>query len=274
MSDPSVPARNTAVTDNPWSFLRRYTAARIGLGRSGISLPTRHHLAFQLDHARARDAVHTPLDTAVLDAALRGAGFTTLLAHSAAPDRPTYLQRPDLGRRLDAASAGLVAQAARTLPGRPDVAFVVADGLSALAVQRHAAPLLALLAKDLRDTLRIAPVTIVRQGRVAISDEIGALLDAHVVVILIGERPGLSSPDSLGLYMTHAPRIGNTDANRNCLSNIREGGMSYADASHKLRYLLNEALTRQLSGVALKDEAQARELEAPSGLGNFLLEGH
>jgi len=273
-SSTSIAAHNNPVTDNPWSFLRRHTAARIGLGRSGISLPTRHHLAFQLDHARARDAVHTPLDTARLDEALRGAGFTTLHAHSAAPDRTTYLQRPDLGRRLDPASAMQLAQAATAQPAAPDVAFVVADGLSALAVQRHAAPFLALLAESLHDTLAVAPVTIVGQGRVAISDEIGALLGARVVVILIGERPGLSSPDSLGLYLTYAPRIGNTDAKRNCISNIREGGMSYADAAHKLRYLLDEALARQLSGVALKDEAQARVLEAHDGLGNFLLEEH
>lgn len=274
MNESSAPANNSAVTDNPWSFLRRYTAARIGLGRAGISLPTRHHLAFQLDHARARDAVHTPLDTAALDKALRAAGFTTLHADSAAPDRQTYLQRPDLGRRLAPDAAAQLAQAAGALPERPDVAVVVADGLSALAVQRHAAPMLTRLAEDLDGALRIAPVTIVRQGRVAISDEIGALLDARVVVILIGERPGLSSPDSLGIYMTYAPRVGNTDANRNCLSNIRAGGMSYADASHKLRYLLNAALTRQISGVALKDEAEARVLESPGGLGNFLLEGH
>jgi ethanolamine ammonia-lyase small subunit len=240
--------------DDPWSLLRRLTTARIGLGRAGASQPTRHHLAFQLDQARARDAVLTPLDVACLEQELAALGLPPVVLRSAAGERRTYLQRPDLGRRLDGESAARLAALAP--PGEPpDVALIVADGLSALAVQKHALPLLQALLPELPAAWRLAPVAVVEQGRVAISDEIGALLRARLAVILIGERPGLSSPDSLGVYLTYAPQIGNTDAGRNCLSNIREGGLGYAEAAHKLHYLMGQALQRQLSGVALKDEA-------------------
>lgn len=240
--------------DDPWSLLRRLTTARIGLGRAGASQPTRHHLAFQLDQARARDAVLTPLDVGRLEQELAALGLPPVVLRSAAGERRTYLQRPDLGRRLDNESAARLAALAP--PGEPpDVALIVADGLSAPAVQKHALPLLQALLPELPAAWRLAPVAVVEQGRVAVSDEIGALLRARLAVILIGERPGLSSPDSLGVYLTYAPQIGNTDAGRNCLSNIRAAGLGYAEAAHKLHYLMGQALARQLSGVALKDEA-------------------
>jgi ethanolamine ammonia-lyase small subunit len=240
------------VADDPWSVLRCHTTARIGLGRTGASQPTRHHLAFQLDQARARDAVLTPLDVTRLQAELTALGQPAVLLRSAAGERRTYLQRPDLGRCLDGESAARL----RALAGEPaDVALIIADGLSAPAVQMHAVPLLQALLPQLPAAWRLAPLCLVEQGRVAISDEIGALLGARLAVILIGERPGLSSPDSLGAYLTYGPRVGNTDAGRNCLSNIRTAGLSYAAAAHKLHYLMGQALVRQLSGVALKDEA-------------------
>lgn len=260
------------VTSNPWGALRQFTAARIALGRSGVSQPTAPQLAFQLAHARARDAVHLALDPVALGEALHAAsGLPCISLHSAAPDRNTYLQRPDLGRRLDDASRAKLTVAAAG--SRYDLALVVADGLSALAIEQNAAPLIrALMARLSAEQWRLAPITIVQQGRVAIGDEIAHLLDAQVVVVLIGERPGLSSPDSMGLYLTWAPRPGLTDASRNCISNVRPAGLTCDAAAFKLHYLLSEARRRQLSGVALKDEtaSESADLEAPRR--NFLLE--
>lgn len=261
---------------DPWPLLRSFTTARVGLGRAGVSLPTGAQLAFQLAHAQARDAVQSALDVEQLRRALVEQGFDVLTLHSAAPDRPTFLQRPDRGRRLDDPSAQLLADRAANAPEGYDAAFVIADGLSALAVERHAASLLAALWPALeREEWRLAPLCIVEQGRVAISDEIGALLGARLVVILLGERPGLSAPDSLGAYLTYAPRVGNTDAQRNCVSNIRKQGLSYAAAAHKLSYLLREARRRRLSGVGLKDEATVIEdgdaAARPRLAGNFLV---
>jgi ethanolamine ammonia-lyase small subunit len=300
------------VTSNPWGALRQFTAARIALGRSGISQPTAPQLAFQLAHARARDAVHLALDAVALGEALHAAsGLPCISLHSAAPDRNTYLQRPDLGRRLDDASraklaaaevATLAAAATTTAPADADpstadavtaampaaaiapatpsaagacydLALVVADGLSALAIEQNAAQLIrALMARLSAEQWRLAPITIVQQGRVAIGDEVAHLLDAQAVVVLIGERPGLSSPDSMGLYLTWAPRPGLTDASRNCISNVRPAGLTCDAAAFKLHYLLSEARRRQLSGVALKDEtaSDSADLEAPRR--NFLLE--
>jgi ethanolamine ammonia-lyase small subunit len=266
------------VTANPWGALRQLTAARIALGRSGVSQPTAPQLAFQLAHARARDAVHLALDPVALGQALDAAsGLPHISVHSAAADRHVYLQRPDLGRRLDEASRVLLAAAAPapTAAGVPryDLALVVADGLSALAIQQNAPPLIrALMAHLSKQQWRMAPLTIVQQGRVAVGDEVGHLLGAQAVVVLIGERPGLSSPDSMGLYLTWAPRPGLTDASRNCISNVRPEGLTYDAAAFKLHYLLSEARRRQLSGVALKDEtaSDSASLEAPRR--NFLLE--
>jgi len=255
MDKPPVQTGEAAgdIIENPWRTLRALTTARIALGRAGVSQPTRHHLDFQLAHAEARDAVHSALDVARLQQDLQSLGHETIALQSSAVDRTTYLQRPDLGRRLDERST--VRLAARVADAY-DIAFVVADGLSALAVQNHTVPLLnAVLHRLDPEHWRIAPITIVEHGRVAISDEIGTLLNANLAIILIGERPGLSSPDSLGAYLTYGPRIGNTDANRNCISNIRDAGLSYDEATEKLVYLMTEASHRRVSGVTLKDES-------------------
>lgn len=230
--------------------LRDFTPARVELGRAGASVPTRALLEFQLAHARARDAVHLPLSVASLVAEVGQSGIPSIVLASAARSRGEYLKRPDLGRRLSAASRERLA----TLHGDFDISFVIADGLSALAVHRHVVPLLTLLLDGLQDW-RIAPIAVVEQGRVAIGDEIGERLGAQMVVVLIGERPGLSSPDSLGAYLTWQPRPGRTDAERNCVSNIRAEGLTYAAAAHKLLFLMNEARRLKLSGVRLREDA-------------------
>lgn len=227
------------VVENPWAGLRELTAARIALGRCGHSLPTRELLAFQLAHARARDAVHRPLDAASL------AIGPTIALKSAAPDRATYLRRPDLGRQLTTESAQ------RLTGGDWDAVFVVAEGLSATAVHRHAAALLQALMPHLGGW-SIAPICIVQQGRVAVGDEIGERTRARLVVVLIGERPGLSACDSLGAYLTWTPRVGRTDAERNCVSNIRDGGLEPALAARRIAQLMNAAREQELSGVNLK----------------------
>jgi ethanolamine ammonia-lyase small subunit len=264
------------VGDDPWPVLRGLTTARIGLGRAGVSLPTRRQLAFQLAHAQARDAVHSALDLAQLQRELAARGRDALVLRSAAGDRTTYLQRPDLGRRLDEDSARRLSAQSEHAPDGYDVAFVIADGLSALAIERHALPMLAAVLPELEhDGWSIAPLTLVEHGRVAISDEIGALLGTRQVVILIGERPGLSAPDSLGIYLTHGPRIGNTDAARNCISNIRDAGLSYAAAARTLLYLMHEARSIGRSGVELKDRAEPAPLDAsdlPRLSRNFLVD--
>lgn len=237
----------------PLAPLRRYTPARIGLGRAGPALPTREVLALALAHARARDAVHTPLDVAALEEALRAAGAAPLaVVRSAAPDRATYLARPDLGRRLSG-DGRLPPPAA----GAPPVAVLVADGLSALAVQRHAAPLLAALRARAPERWAGVPVVIALQARVALGDAVGAALGARLVAVLIGERPGLSSPDSLGVYLTLDPRPGRTDADRNCVSNVRPGGLGFEEAAARIDWLAGAALARGASGVLLKDESGA-----------------
>jgi len=241
--------------------LRVLTPARVGLARTGVSLETRDLLDFQRSHAQARDAVHSRLEAAALAAALAAiSGKEVLRLHSAAPDRATYLQRPDLGRTLNESSrALLLSHAAATEPNPHGLTLIVADGLSALAVERHAAPLIEALLPLLIDW-QLAPLCVVEQARVAIGDEIGAALHAQVSIVLIGERPGLTSPDSLGAYITWAPRPGRTDAERNCISNIRAEGLSYAHAAAQLGYYLTEARRRQLTGVALKEAAnQLRE---------------
>jgi ethanolamine ammonia-lyase small subunit len=223
------------MTEDAWTGLRELTAARIALGRTGHSLPTRELLAFQMAHARARDAVQHALD-------LRE--FSGLVLHSAARDRVEYLRRPDLGRKLNLDSA------ARIERGEWDAVIILADGLSATAVNRHARPVMDAL-MPLLDGWRIAPVCIVEQARVAIADEIGEKIGAALSLILIGERPGLSSPDSLGAYLTWSPRVGRTDAERNCVSNIRPEGLDPALAAHRIATLMHAARDRQLTGVDL-----------------------
>ncbi|KAB0502036.1 ethanolamine ammonia-lyase [Pseudomonas lini] len=260
---------------NPLLELRRLTPARIALGRTGTSMPTSAQLDFQYAHAQARDAVHLPFDHMGLSSQLAERGRESLLLHSAATDRNSYLQRPDLGRKLSDESAQTLRDYALSHPGGIDLAVVVADGLSALAVHRHTLPFLARIEEQTAaEGWSLSPVILVEQGRVAVADEIGELLGAKMVVILIGERPGLSSPDSLGLYFTYNPKVGLTDAYRNCISNIRLEGLSYGMAAHRLLYLMREACRRQLSGVSLKDEAQVQTLESDNGAdmkGNFLL---
>lgn len=258
---PAAEPASTAVTPNPWERLRQFTSARIALGRAGTSLPTRAHLDFALAHAQARMAVHTELDMDLLAGELQAIaplGQPVLRLHSAAQDRPTYLQRPDLGRRLGSESRALLQGQP---PAQADVVFVVADGLSSLAIERNALPFLRQMLPALAEQWRVGPISLVRNARVALGDEIGAALGATLVVVLIGERPGLSSPDSMGLYMTWQPRPGMTDESRNCISNVREQGLSYAQAVHKLHYLMQQARQRQLSGVQLKDESDT--LAAP-----------
>jgi ethanolamine ammonia-lyase small subunit len=219
--------------ENPWTALRDLTAARIALGRAGHSLPTRELLAFQLAHAKARDAVHERLDW-----------HNGILLKSAASDRATYLRRPDLGRRLARESAD------RLQHGDWDAALIVADGLSAAAVHHHATPFLNALVAEL-DGWGVAPVFVVEQGRVAIGDEIGERVGAKLAVVMIGERPGLSSPDSLGVYITWSPRVGRTDAERNCVSNIRTEGLDPVLAARRVAAIMRAARERQLTGVNL-----------------------
>ncbi|MFW0887345.1 MAG: ethanolamine ammonia-lyase subunit EutC [Pseudomonas rhizophila] len=260
---------------NPWLNLRNLTPARIALGRTGTSLPTSAQLDFQYAHAQARDAVHLAFDHEGIRAQLTERGRESLLLHSAASDRNSYLQRPDLGRRLDESSVQILEDYAAANPGGVDLAIVVADGLSALAVHRHTLPFLARLEEQTAaDGWSTSPVILVEQGRVAVADEVAQRLGAKMSVILIGERPGLSSPDSLGLYFTYNPKVGLTDAYRNCISNVRLEGLSYGMAAHRLIYLMREACRRQLSGVNLKDEAQVQTLDSENTAdmkGNFLL---
>jgi len=258
--------------DDDWQELRQFTAARIALGRAGASLPTDAMLAFQLAHARARDAVHLELNTEKIACEFSDSGFETLTVHSAATDRQMYLQRPDFGRILSPTSRTTLTEYAQHKSGSCDIVFVIADGLSALAIHHNAAPFATTLIKKLRaDGWNIAPIVITHQGRVAIGDEIGKLLNAKIAVVLIGERPGLSSPDSMGIYLTWAPQPGLTDAARNCISNVRAGGLSLAEASYRLNYLLNEASSRQLSGVELKDESDGKA-DSLDEARNFLID--
>ncbi|HTY67550.1 MAG TPA: ethanolamine ammonia-lyase subunit EutC [Alphaproteobacteria bacterium] len=241
---------------DPWLRLATLTPARIALGRVGSSLPTHQVLRLALAHAQARDAVHAALDVAHVRSALEALGLAVATVASAARSREEYLRRPDLGGCLaDEGRATLTAGA-----GSPvDLALVVADGLSAAAVHAHAVPLIACLLPHIsRAGLRLAPVVIATQARVALGDEIGEALQAHAAVILIGERPGLSAPDSLGAYLTFAPRRGRTNAERNCVSNIRAGGLDYDDAARKVAWLVTEALRGGFSGVALKDDSGRR----------------
>jgi ethanolamine ammonia-lyase small subunit len=243
-----------------WVHLRRLTAARIGLKRTGASLATGPLLDFKLAHARARDAVREPLDEARLIADITGLGLPVLAVASAVEDRQGYLMRPDLGRRLAPRAQATLAPHGSGF----DVVFVVAEGLSARAVQMHAQPVLADVLPVLRaEGWRIAPLVIARHGRVALGDAIAIALCADCVVVLIGERPGLTAPDSMGAYLTWQPCSRTTDADRNCISNIRPEGTGYGDAAFKLTYILRSARTRRLSGVQLKDDSEWLLIDTP-----------
>jgi ethanolamine ammonia-lyase small subunit len=247
------PDRNDA-----WAAWRAATPARIALGRSGDAVPTGELLRFGWAHARARDAIQAQPDLDALEAELRAQGWDTLRVHSRAGDRTHYLRRPDLGRLLaEDDSARLTAP-----PGGCDVCIVVGDGLSALAIERHAAPLLAAFRQHLPADTRYGPLAIATQARVALADDIGERLGARLSVMLIGERPGLSSPDSLGIYLTFGPKRGRRDAERNCISNVRTEGLPPVAAAARLAWLVREALRRGESGVALKDDSERDILEA------------
>jgi ethanolamine ammonia-lyase small subunit len=237
-----------------WAGLRSFTAARIALGRAGHSLPTRELLRFQLAHAQARDAVYSELDATRLESEVKALGLGVVTLQSRAGNRAEFVRRPDYGRQLSAeARETLLAGVADGAP--PDLCFVLADGLSARAVQSHAVPLLAAaLPALLAVAWTISPVVIVEGGRVAVGDQIGHILGARMVAVLIGERPGLSSPDSLGIYLTYGPRPGLTDESRNCISNVRPEGLPPLAAAGQLLYLLHEMRSRKLSGVGLKDD--------------------
>jgi ethanolamine ammonia-lyase small subunit len=237
---------------DPWTKYRALTAARIGLERAGVSVATTPLLDFRLAHARARDAVHATLDAALLEQELRTLGLRAYVVRSAADSRATYLMQPGLGRRLaDCEAPALEAEA-----GDHDLAFVVADGLSARAVQSHAVPVLRLVLPALHaDRWRVAPLVVALGGRVALGDAVAGALKAGAVVVLIGERPGLSSPDSMGAYLTWSPSPATTDADRNCISNIRPAGVCYAEAAHKMLFLLRSMRALGYSGTKLKDES-------------------
>ena len=243
---PSAPA-------DPWSALRRHTPARISLGRAGTSLPTSQVLRFAAAHAAARDAVHLPLDVAALVADLRALGFEATTAASRAVSRVEYLTRPDLGRQLAPGD-----DAASPAGDAIELCIVVADGLSAIAAQRHAAPLLAAL----RERGVVAErVVVATQARVALGDAIGERAGASLVLVLIGERPGLSSPDSLGAYLTWAPKVGRVDSERNCVSNIRPEGLPLAGAAARIAWLVGESRRRRVTGIALKDDSEVPRID-------------
>ncbi|MCV2401906.1 ethanolamine ammonia-lyase subunit EutC [Marinomonas sp. C2222] len=260
----------TPVTENPWHKLNDFTDARIGLGRAGVSVPTKHLLAFQLAHAQAIDAVHSTLNIEKLTTDLNKLDWAQacapdcapLILHSRAKDRATYLQRPDYGRLLNPESAKKLDEHRVQNTPQYDLAIVVVDGLSSLAVEQNTLPFLQALQTYLvpnsvhpDNTWKLAPLCILEQGRVAIGDDVCERLHASCVLVLVGERPGLSSPDSLGLYLTWGGKVGLTDAYRNCISNIRPAGLSYQEAARKAFYLLNEAHQLKLSGVNLKDRS-------------------
>jgi len=259
MSSPESP-----VTLNPWAQWRSATPARLALGRAGSGMPTDETLRFGWAHAMARDAIHAALDADALESALAAQHWEVARARSRAAGRTEYLRRPDLGRQLDEDCA------TRLLGERRygcDVCVVIGDGLSSLAVARHAVPLLAALRAHLPPDIRFAPVVIATQARVALADEVGELFGAALSVMLIGERPGLSSPDSLGIYLTHTPKRGRHDAERNCISNVRPEGLPYEAAAFKLAWLMRESLRRGLTGVELKDESDLAVLEQRDGPG-------
>jgi ethanolamine ammonia-lyase small subunit len=249
---------SASTVQDPWGDLKQFTRARIALGRVGSSLPTKEILNFGMSHAMARDAVHLALDVDTLENQVKGLGCDVLKLHSRAPDRASYLLRPDWGRRLNDESAEII----KALPqDKIDISIVIGDGLSSLAVQKHATPMLQAIQQSISSEWKTGPVVIARQARVALADEVGELMKARMVILLIGERPGLSSPDSLGLYLTYQPKVGCSDADRNCISNVRPEGLNYEAAAKKLMWLAQESMRLKVSGVALKDESDVHQID-------------
>ena len=240
--------------------LRSFTAARIGLQAAGQSLATREVLQLAQDHALARDAVHATFDTEPLQTALAAMGHPVQSVKSLAADRATYLRRPDFGRQLAPEAAALLAASQAPSSPPPAVVVVIADGLSAAAPGAHALPLMRELAALSPARWANAPVVLAKQARVALGDAVGAALRAQLVLVLVGERPGMSAHDSLGAYLTYAPQLGRTDAERNCVSNIRPQGLGYAQAAHQLHWLVEQALSRGVTGIELKDESASAPL--------------
>lgn len=238
---------------DPWFALRKFTQARIGQGRAGCATPTAAQLEFQLAHAMARDAVHQPWQVQQFQDVISAKGWHSLILGTAINDRQQYLQRPDLGRCLDLASRKCLEDADYL---NADVAIIVSNGLSSTAVACHGLPLLeAIISTFNEQSFQLGPICLVPNARIAVADEIGELLKARISVMIVGERPGLSAADSLGIYLTYAPRPGRTDAERNCISNIRPPfGMSYQAAAIKLSYLIHQAILRSISGIQLKDD--------------------
>jgi ethanolamine ammonia-lyase small subunit len=249
---------SASTVQDPWADLKQFTRARIALGRVGSSLPTKEILDFGMSHAMARDAVHLALDIDTLQSQIESLGLDVLKLHSRAPDRASFLLRPDWGRRLNEQSAEMI----KALPQQKiDISIVIGDGLSSLAVQKHATPMLQAIQQSMPDEWKVGPLVIASQARVALADEVGELMNARMVILLIGERPGLSSPDSLGLYLTYQPKVGCSDADRNCISNVRLEGLSYEAAAKKLMWLAKESMRLKVSGVALKDESDVHLID-------------
>ncbi|MDC0609732.1 ethanolamine ammonia-lyase subunit EutC [Vibrio sp.] len=268
-----TPIKKQLVHEDPWAKLRQFTDARIGIGRVGTSIPTSELLKFQLSHAQAIDAVHVPLDFENLSEQFASSTLLQPLLpivrlHSEARDRMEYLQRPDLGRKLDEASIYKVQQMRDDTQPQYDVVFVIADGLSSYAISNHAKPFIELMVKTLNEDPKrdwnIAPIFVVEQGRVAVGDDVCETLNAKEVILLVGERPGLSSPDSMGLYITWKAVRGIEESLRNCISNVRPQGLKYPNAVHKCFYLLAESHRLELTGVGLKDRSDDIQLENTS----------
>lgn len=259
------------IIPDPWQSLCSLTPARIALGRVGMSLPTKACLDFQLAHALARDAVSIPLDFVNLAQRLSTQGYQTVTLSTQAENQRLYLQRPDLGRLLNNEARDCL----QPFTNNPiDAAIVVADGLSSKAITQHSEILLSLLLPKLQALgYQISPLCLVKHGRVAIGDAIAEYFNARLCIVLIGERPGLSSPDSMGIYFTYQAKSGiSTDADRNCISNIHQNGLSYQQAINKLLFLIEHAEQLQYSGVNLKDETTDSLLEAKKEQINFLLD--
>ncbi|MDF9797291.1 ethanolamine ammonia-lyase small subunit [Catalinimonas alkaloidigena] len=236
-----------------WQNLRQHTGARIALGKAGSSISTEELLKFQLAHAQARDAVHTSFNRTELIKELKLIHHEAIELNTLAKDRQSYLLRPDWGKVLNDESKAKV----RSNASQYDISLIIGDGLSAQAIHRHIPPLFKILIPKLRKlNFSLAPISLVKHARVAISDEIGEALKCRMSIIFIGERPGLSSADSLGIYLTYSPVVGNTDEKRNCISNVRPEGMPYIMAAEKLTYLINESIRKKISGVQLKDDLQ------------------
>lgn len=259
-------------SQDEWQSLHKLTSARIALGRAGMSITTNTHLTFQLAHSQARDAVNLDLDFNALQNTLSNHSIQSKLLCSQVTNRAEYLQRPDKGRLLDQDSISVL-EYYKENNSNTDIAVVVADGLSSFAIDHHAEPFLQKFIPMIQQEYTVAPVILVKQGRVAVGDHVGELLNAKMVVLLVGERPGLSSPDSMGIYFTYQPKIGATDADRNCISNIHSNGLTYDEAAQKVIFLIHASQRLQLSGVHLKEGSSGDDvIQISSNHKNFLLE--